>query len=104
MGYGAAQDRVIARSLRQYEALKPIASQLKQRGDSLHAANRGLHRVIVYQDSTQARTQRIVAIQGLLYKDADTKAQAWQRRAKARWWSSVGLGALALLLGAAAVR
>lgn len=103
-GYGAVQDRRIATSLRQYEVLKPLASELRRRGDSLYAANRSLHRVIVYQDSAQAQTQRQAAIQGRLYKDADVKAQVWHRKAQARWWLNVGLGALALLLGAAAVR
>ena len=74
------------------------------RGDSLYAANQGLHQVIVYQDSAQAQTQRQVAIQGVLYKDADVRAQRWHAKAQARWWLNVGLGALALLLGVAAVR
>ena len=103
-GYGAAQDRVIARSLQQFEALKPLASELKRRGDSLYAANQGLHRVIVYKDSARAQTGRQLVLQGRLYQDADGKAQIWQARAKARWWANVGLGALALLLGAIALR
>ena len=95
---------MIARSLRRYEALKPLATALKMRGDSLYAANRGLHRVIGYQDSARAQAGRQLLIQGRLYQDADTKAQIWQARAKARWWANVGLGALALLLGAIALR
>ena len=84
--------------------LKPLATQLKLRGDSLFAANQGLHRVIVYQDSARTQTQRQVSIQHRLYQDADGKAQVWHAKAKARWWGNVALGALALLLGAAAVR
>ena len=103
-GYGAAQDKVIARSLRRYEALKPLATQLRLRGDSLHAANTGLHRVIGYQDSARAQGERQLLIQGRLYRDAEHQSQVWRARARTRWWGNVGLGALALLLGAIAVK
>ena len=103
-GYGAAQDQLIARSLQQYELLKPLATQLRLRGDSLYAANQSLHRVITYQDSARWQAGRQLTIQRMLYRDADNKARTWKARAKARWWANVGLGALALLLGAAAVR
>ena len=104
VGYGPAQDQLIATSLRKYEVLKPLAHQLRLRGDSLFAANQGLHRVIVYQSIARAQSNRQGLIQDKLYQDADTKAQVWHAKAKARWWLNVGLGAVALLLGAAAVR
>ena len=77
--------------------MKPLATALRLRGDSLYAANRGLHRVIGYQDSAQAQAQRQVAVQGVLYQDADTKAQVWKAKAKGRFWLLVG--ETALLLG-----
>lgn len=95
---------MIARSLRRYEALKPLATQLRLRGDSLHAANTGLHRVIGYQDSARAQGERQLLIQGRLYRDAEHQARVWRARARVRWWGNVGLGALALLLGAIAVK
>ena len=95
---------MVATSLKKYEALKPLARQLRAATDSLRAVNGGLHRVIVYQDSAQVRTDRVVAYTRVLYLDADTKAQAWRRTARSRWWSCLGLGVVALLFGAAAVR
>jgi hypothetical protein len=104
VGYGAAQDRVIATSLRKYEALKPLAQHLKLYGDSLAVVSAGLHQTVAYQQSALRAADGIIVAKDVLYIDAHTKAQVWEKKAKSRWWLNVGLGALALLLGTAAVR
>jgi hypothetical protein len=94
VGYGANQDKIIALSLKKFEALKPLYRQQKHRSDSLEAANGGLHRTIAFQKAALRDADGIIVRKEALYQDADGKARVWQAKAKSRFWLIVGETAL----------
>lgn len=95
---------MIATSLKKYEALKPIASKLRVVKDSLVSTNKTLHHVIVLQDSSIHQMDRVVAYKDVLYLDQKTKAEVYQKKATSRLFTSIGLGALAVLFAVLAVQ
>jgi hypothetical protein len=91
-------------SLKKYEALKPITAKLRIVKDSLLSTNKDLHHVIVLQDTALHQMDRVVAYKDILYLDQKTKAEAYKKKATARLFTSIGLGALAVLFAVLAVQ
>lgn len=100
----ARQAQLIARSLRRYEALKPVVRQMTGVKDSLLVINAGLHRGVTLQDSAYQQLTRVVGYKDVLGRDADNRAAAWKSKARKRSWTNVALSALLVLVTVLCVR
>lgn len=100
----ASQMRAVVQGLRQGAACAVAVDSLQAENGLLYRQKSLLERTVTEQDSLVAFHVREQALQGRLQASVQVERDQWKAKAKARWWSSAGLGALALLLGVAAVR
>lgn len=104
MGYGPSQDKVIATSLRKFEALKPIASHQKKVIDSLIAVTSDLHRTVDFQRGALKAADKLLVNKDVLLIDGNAKLYQAEKKSTRRGWTIAGLTLLTMLLGVAAVR